>query len=411
MEKERKKLKHSNLLFSIILVAVILSPIILIIWTSNINQQDPIPKFFVGVEYAIANHSIEDVKSLVDRVKNFTNLFVIDSLGITLDQNNLDEVVEYVYNAGLYFVIFFISPVEREDFLTLEEEKTSERIFRYNYWPHLWIADAKEKYGNKFLGAYTQDEPGGNQMDSGIFQLVEEAKNQAEAAELFVDLLHGHIVYYLSAGEYEDITVLTSDYGFYWYDYKAGYDTILVEFAWNHSRALNVALCRGAANVQNKDWGVMITWTYLQPPYIVSGDELYEELTTAYHNGAKYAVIFDHPDTEYSDYGILTEEHFDALETFWNYMNDNPLKDGTVKGQTVYVLPENFGFGFRNVEDNIWGLWSADTDERVEKIWSDANHLIAEYGFSLDIVYSDPEFNADLQRDYKQVIFWNETTD
>ncbi len=391
---------HNSLIFSIILIAVILSPIFLVVWTTNINKQDPLPNFLVGVEYAIANHSVEDVKALVDRVKNFTNLFVVDSLGITLDRNNLDEVCDYVYDSGLYFVVFFITPVEIEN---------SQRVFRYNYYPHLWIADAKEKYGNKFLGAYTQDEPGGNQMDSGTFQLVEEAKDQTEAAELFVDLLRGHIFYYLSTKENEDISVLTSDYGLYWYDYKAGYDTVLVEFAWNHSRPLNVALCRGAANVQKRDWGIMVTWTYLQPPYIVSGDELYEDLTIAYHNGAKYAVIFDHPDTGYSDYGILTEEHFDALEQFWNYMNDNPRKHGIIKGEAVYVLPENFGFGFRTAEDNIWGLWSGDTDERVEKIWSDANQLIEEYDFNLDVIYSDPDFNADLQRQYEQVIFWNET--
>jgi hypothetical protein len=337
---------------------------------------------------------------LVDRVKNFTNLFVVDSLGITLDRNNLDEVVDYVYDAGLYFVVFFISPVEREN---------SQRFFRYNYYPHLWIAEAIVKYGNRFLGAYTQDEPGGNQMDSGTFQLVDKANDQTEAAEMFVDSLYSKIAYYLYAGEYEDITVLTSDYGLYWYDYKAGYNAVLIEFAWNHSRPLNVALCRGASNIQNKDWGVMVTWTYNQPPYIVSGPELYEDLSIAYLNGAKYTVIFDHPETEYSDYGILTEEHFDALEQFWNYINDNPRKHGTIKGETVYVLPENFGFGFRRARDNIWGLWSADTDVRVEKIWSDANQLIDELGFNLDIVYCDPEFNVDLQRHYKRVIFWNET--
>ncbi len=48
-------------------------------------------------------------------------------------------------------------------------------------------------------------------------------------------------------------------------------------------------------------------------------------------------VIFDHPDTDYSDYGILTEEHFDAIEKFWNYVNDNPSKHGTVKATAAYV--------------------------------------------------------------------------
>jgi len=368
----------------------------------GIDEQDSDPDFFVGVEYAIDNHSVEGCKALVDRVKNFTNVFVADSVGITFDINNLNEVCDYVYDAGLYFYVFFIS---------LVYESEGDYILRYNYYPHIWIADAKEKYGDKFLGAYAMDEPGGNQLDAGSFQLVKEAKDQTEAAEVYLEWLYIHIEYYLYARECEEITVLTSDYGLYWFDYKAGYDIVLTEFAWNHSRPLHVALCRGAANVQNKEWGVMVTWTYDGPPYLVSGDELYDDLISAYHNGAKYVVIFDHPDTDYSEYGILTEEHFDAIEKFWNYVNDNPSKHGTVKATVAYVLPENFGFGFRSVDDNIWGLWSADTDERVEKIWSDVNQLLEEYGFRLDIVYSDPEFNDSLQQHYDELFFWNETID
>ncbi len=393
-------MKRSTLLFCFILITIIVSPLFLVALNVGIDEQDSDPQFFVGVEYAIDNHSVEGCKALVDRVKNFTNVFVVDSLGITYDLNNLNEVCDYVYDTGLYFYVFFIS---------LVYENEGDYILRYNYYPHIWIADAKEKYGDKFLGVYAMDEPGGNQLDAGSFQLVKEAENQTEAAEIYLKWLEVHTRYYLYARECEDITVLTSEYGLYWFDYKAGYDTILAEFAWNHSRPLHVALCRGAANVQSKDWGVMVTWTYDGPPYLVSGDELYDDLISAYHNGAKYVVIFDHPDTDYSEYGILTEEHFDALEKFWDYVKDNPSKHGTVKATVAYVLPENFGFGFRSSDDNIWGLWSADTDERVEKIWSDVNQLLDEYGFSLDIVYSDPEFNNDFPKHYDEVFFWNET--
>ena len=395
-------MKRSTILFCFILITIIVSPLFLVALNVGIDEQDSDPDFFLGVEYAIDNHSVEGCKALVDRVKNFTNVFVVDSVGITFDINNLNEVCDYVYDAGLYFYVFFIS---------LVYESEGDYILRYNYYPHIWISDAKEKYGDKFLGAYAMDEPGGNQLDAGSFQLVKEAKDQTEAAEVYLEWLYIHIEYYLYARECEEITVLTSDYGLYWFDYKAGYDIVLTEFAWNHSRPLHVALCRGAANVQNKEWGVMVTWTYDGPPYLVSGDELYDDLISAYHNGAKYVVIFDHPDTDYSEYGILTEEHFDAIEKFWNYVNDNPSKHGTVKATVAYVLPENFGFGFRSVDDNIWGLWSADTDERVEKIWSDVNQLLEEYGFRLDIVYSDPEFNDSLQQHYDELFFWNETID
>jgi hypothetical protein len=378
----------------------------------SINERSSTPEFFVGVEYAIKNGSVEDCKALVDKVKNFTNLFVVDTFEMTNDINNLTEVCNYVYDSGLYFMVFFIS---------LHKLKGEDLVLRYNYYPHLWIIDATKKYGSKFLGAYAMEEPGGSQLDQADFKMVkaEDIKSIDEAADSYVEMLDIQITPYTFLLEYEkNITVLTADYGLYWFDYKAGYTVILTEFGWNHSRPLHVGLCRGAATVQNKEWGVIETWTYNNPPYLTSGAELYYDLISAYDNGAKYAVIFDHPYTAYSEYGILTEEHFTALEQFWNYINNNPNKHGTVKADVVYVLPENFGFGFRGAEDKIWGVESYDFSERLgqwsvmelaEKVWSDVNQLIDEYGFRLDIVYSDPEFNDELPMLYDKLFFWNET--
>jgi hypothetical protein len=382
----------------LVLVVIVGSPILGIAFNQKLE-----PDFFVGVEYAIDNYSVEGCKALVDKVKDYTNVFIVDTVGITYDINNLNEVCDYVYDSGLYFYVFFISLVYQQD--------DGDLVLRYNYYPHLWIAEATEKYGNKFLGAYAMDEPGGNQLDDGSFQMVNSAETQSEAAENFVDLLNRHTNYYSYASECENIKMLTSEYGLYWFDYKAGYDVVLVEYAWNHSRPLHTALCRGAANLQNKEWGVMVTWTYNDIPYIVSGDELYADLVSAYHAGAKYVTVFDHPDTNYSDYGILTEEHFEALENFWNYVKENPAKHGSLKASAVYVLPENFGFGFRYSKDQIWGLWNGDTDERTEKIWNDVNSLVEKYGFSLDIVFSDPEYNDELPWQYEEVFFWNKKID
>ena len=80
-----------------------------IAFMGSIHKQSLDTKFFVGLEYAINNDNVEDVKALVDRVENFTNLFVVDSLGITLHIDNLNEVCDYVYESGLYFLVFFVS--------------------------------------------------------------------------------------------------------------------------------------------------------------------------------------------------------------------------------------------------------------------------------------------------------------
>ena len=404
-------MNHNKLLFVLTLIVIIVSPLFLVIWSHSNNGQSSEPEFFVGVEYAIDNYSVEGCKKLVDRVKNFTNFFVIDTVGITYDIYKLNETCNYIYDSGMYFMVFFL-PLHEEYEASLEYEQHNRLFLRYNYYPHLWIADAKEKYGDKFLGAYVMDEPGGHQLDNGTSQLVDNAENQEEVADTYVKWLRAHLDYYIYSREHEGISILTSDYGLYWFDYKAGYDTILAEFAWNHSRPLHVGLCRGAATVQGMEWGAMITWTYIdREPYLVSGPELYEDLVVAYHNGAKYAVVFDHPDTNYSEYGILAEKygHFTALEDFWNYVNSNPDKHGIPKADVVYVLPENFGFGFRDSGDKIWGLWSADSDERTEKIWNDVNQLLDRYGYRLDIVYSDPEFDDCLQQNYDIIFFWNQT--
>ena len=118
--------------------------------------------------------------------------------------------------------------------------------------------------------------------------------------------------------------IFTSDYALYWFDYKANYTTVFGEFVGNQSRERHIALCRGAAETFDKDWGTIITWKYNQDPYLESGEELYNDLALAYSAGSKYIVVFSYSDPEITPYGILTEEHFIALQRFWNTLNSDP---------------------------------------------------------------------------------------
>jgi len=370
------------LVLTILLVSVLfLSLFVAIKW---FTKSQSIPIFFVGVEFAYGRFN--DCKPLVDKVKNYTNLFVIGSLDISRNQTMLNETCDYIYHVGLYFLVFFIAPFQ---------------LYEYN--PYVWIIKARQKYGAHFLGAYAYDEPGGNQLDQNNFRMVipGQVKNYTDAAKMYVEYLYGHLEYYLYSGA----RVFTADYGLYWFDYKAGYGTVLAEFGWNHSRQLNVALCRGAAKVQTEEWGVMITSTYNGTPYMEPGDELYNDMFLAYNAGARYVVVFDYP--KISQYGILTEEHFDAMKKFWNYIRGSPESHGNAKGEVAYVLPRDYGFGFRSANDAIWGLWKADQLSR--KIWDDVNNLLDRYGSRLDVVYTDPELNDAVKRRYNKLIFWNET--
>ena len=337
-------------------------------------------EFFVGVEFAYSDN-INDLKDLVDGVKNYTNLFVIGALEITFNQTALDEACDYIVDSGLHFIVLFTDST------------------KYSYVIFDWMEGAEQKYGDKFLGVYRFDEPGGNQLDQAD-KIVKNATDYADAATQYVTGLEGIVQYYLNYAP----RLVTADYGLYWFDYKAGYSAVFAEFGWNHSRPLHIGLCRGAAKAYNKDWGAIITWEYREAPYIESAKELCDDMILAYKTGAKYVVVFNYPKIE--QYGILTEQHFDALRDFWNYIHSNPREHGIIQSEAAYVLPQNYGFGFRNSEDTIWGLWEADN--LSEKVWTDVDTLIDQYGSRLDIVYDDAETIDAVKRRYARLFFWNE---
>jgi hypothetical protein len=348
---------------------------------------------FVGVDAAY--DGVEDLKSLIDEVKSYTNFFVIGSTGITYNGTRLNEVCQYVYDSGLYFTTY-THPINQTKFNQSQ-----------------WVSDARQKWGSRFLGLYAFDEPGGHQIDrfqlnNETYMLVKEANNYTDAAYKYVEKLNNILSYFRIDWNVGDFPLITSDYTLYEFDYRAGYDVVFAEFGWNHSRPLNVAFCRGAATAHNKDWGVMITYTYDTPPYLEPGAELYNDMITAYQNGAKYIVVFDYA-KDYANnvsYGILQQEHLDALKQFWQYIKENPRTDNSISNRVAYVLPKDYGYGFRGPNDKIWGLWEADN--LSSKIWSDVNALVEQYKPIIDITYED-----DLQFstfNYSKLIFWNGTT-
>jgi len=335
---------------------------------------------FVGVD--VAYDDVEGIKSLVDEISSYTNLLVIGSTGITYNVTKVDETCQYVYDKGLSFIIYTEMPPQTQ-----------------------WLEDAKRRWGDQFLGLYAFDEPGGRQLDLYEYRPVWEADNHTDAANQFVSMTNMTLDWvtwnYTSSLNFP---LFTSDYALYWFDYKAGYDVVLAQFGWNYSRELNVALCRGAATVQNKSWGAIITWTYNDMPYIESGEELYNDMILAYKNGAEYILIFD--TNENYTRGILKEEHLDALKQFWQYAHDNPRTSNTINDRVAYVLPKDYAYGFRGPNDKIWGLWEADafSYELCTNLYS----LMEQHGTKLDIIYEDGMEPNDTKV-YSKFVFWNGT--
>jgi len=375
--------KRNALSISLIAVIIVLT-LTEFWWISLENSRSIPPDVYVGIE--VAYDSVDACRRTIDKVKDYTNIFVVGDTGITLNEIKLNEVCEYAYSAGLDFIPFMWPT----------------RLWRDQ--PQ-WVANAKTKWGDKFLGIYAQDEWGGRQVDHGRHMPVEEADNYTDAANKYVEVLRENLKHYTTY--YMNTTGLklyTADYALYWFNYEAEYDVVFAEFGWNHSRLLNVALCRAAANVRSREWGVIITWTYRQPPYLESADELYHDMVLAYLSGAKYIIIFNYP--EASPYGVLTEKHFNAIERFWDFIHTSPRSLGKVERRIAYVLPKDYGWAFRGSEDKVWGLWN---DELSTKIGSDVNYLLHTHHLSLDIVYDDPKYYTTIMSLYYKLVFWNDT--
>ena len=133
----------------------------------------------------------------------------------------------------------------------------------------------------------------------------------------------------------------------------------------------------------------------------------------AYNNGAKYAIVFDYPDN--LTYGILNNDHLNALKSFYNYISNNPPTDPAyAQVKTAYVMPADYGFGFRNAQDSIWGIWSGDNETQSQltlnqKLISDVNTLTQQYGTNFDIVFDNPQYNQATENRYQNLIYWNAT--
>jgi hypothetical protein len=202
-----------------------------------------------------------------------------------------------------------------------------------------------------------------------------------------------------------EINTFTSDYALYWFDYLGGYQVVLAQLGWNHSYVQDISLVKGAARAQNKSWGTIITWKYDVPPYLDSGQEVFKQMVSSYRAGAEYVLIFNYPTLEGNEYGVMQDEHFKALEEFWkNFASSKTVTPDLSSADTALVLPKNYGWGMRNPNDRIWGMWGAD--QKSPQIWELSRKLLSEYGLRLDIVYDDPVFSPEK---YSKVYYWNET--
>ena len=395
---------------------------------SKTNTAKIDPTAYVGV--AFAGNTTDQAEALIDKVQNYTNLFILD-VGrnpISANQSKVEEICDYAVARGLSVIVN----------VGIKDAGNSSSWGWFWNQPSLDAIKQRwtDMWGTKFLGIYYNDEPGGLQLDASwrrFYEFVGENLSKVDfpAAQALEDIrlkLLDYIDNGTKPNDYDleadffmqqvimgdpgienltaaNITSFTSDYGLYWWDYMGGYNVMFAELGWNVSVAEQIDLVKGAARLQDKEWGTMITWKYDTAPYLDSGEQIYNQMLESYQAGAKYIAIFNYPYNG-SAYGTLTDDQFNAMQRFWNDITTKKFADLS-KPDAALVLPKNFGWGLRNPNDTIWGFWT--TDNRTEQTALVTGKLVSYYGTNLDIVYDDPTYPV-TQFNYQHIYYWNSTT-
>ena len=68
------------------------------------NQVTSNNEFYVGV--AFCGNTSAEAKLLIDRTKDYTNLFVLQSGPISKNETAINEICDYVVESGMDFIVF-----------------------------------------------------------------------------------------------------------------------------------------------------------------------------------------------------------------------------------------------------------------------------------------------------------------
>ena len=128
---------------TVIVIITLLSSALLV---TKFDSSGKLTDTYVGVAYC--GNSVADGKMLIDKVKGYTNLFVLQSGLLQRDFKSVDELGDYAVSAGMFFLPYFGAFV-KASFSS-------------------WLESAKERWGDHLLGVYYADEAGGKMLDDYV---------------------------------------------------------------------------------------------------------------------------------------------------------------------------------------------------------------------------------------------------
>ena len=121
------------------LVVAVVASLLLISVITPINytahSQEEQKSFYVGVTYC--GSSVEEAKELIDEVKGYTNLFVLQSGPFMQDIAAMKEIGDYAVSSNLSYAV----------------SSSMNNIFRglSNRALSNWLIEAKERWGKQFI--------------------------------------------------------------------------------------------------------------------------------------------------------------------------------------------------------------------------------------------------------------------
>jgi hypothetical protein len=121
--------------------------------------------FYVGVTYG--GSSVMEAEQLIDKVKNYTNLFVVQSGSLMSNLTGMEQICDYAVNAGLNIIVSYA-------YYGAATNTTYDAF----------LAIAPARWGSHFLGLYYNDEPGGKMLD-GLVSLYDNATGNSITKSTF----------------------------------------------------------------------------------------------------------------------------------------------------------------------------------------------------------------------------------
>ena len=147
---------RKNVIAAFLIVILAVSMLAVYMSYSSGSRSKADPNAYVGI--AFCGNTTAEAKLLIDRVKSYTNLFILD-LGrnaISQNQTAVEEICDYAVSQGLSIIIN----------LGIKDEFDANDSW---FWQQQPLDSIKQRWtetwGDKFLGIYYNDEPGGTQLD------------------------------------------------------------------------------------------------------------------------------------------------------------------------------------------------------------------------------------------------------